>query len=212
MIRITGFCGILQHFKGRFSNGYTFADLVANKAVGLVTKPVFPYDFEDPWLGIPIAPFESDPSGKSLNFAYGGARIEQGEEVVPDLDGQTDAFRDAVGILERYASGDLSQDARRLPGTRAFLHEAMDALTGGLGEGLRQSFCQLHHLIGQVSVLASEQNGRVFQGGPDVAPMRIEPIFEWMLYNSEPVCLLGQLGRAFHLLQSVLQIIPLANL
>ena len=38
-----------------------------------------------------------------------------------------DAFRDAVGILERYASGDLSQDARRLPGTRAFLHEAMDA-------------------------------------------------------------------------------------
>ncbi|WP_454259250.1 methyl-accepting chemotaxis protein [Pseudoxanthomonas mexicana] len=38
-----------------------------------------------------------------------------------------DAFRDAVDILERYASGDLSQDARRLPGTRAFLHEAMDA-------------------------------------------------------------------------------------
>ncbi|WP_082563383.1 methyl-accepting chemotaxis protein [Pseudoxanthomonas sp. Root65] len=37
------------------------------------------------------------------------------------------AFRDAIGILERYASGDLSQDARRLPGTRAFLHEAMDA-------------------------------------------------------------------------------------
>ena len=38
-----------------------------------------------------------------------------------------DAFRDAIGILERYASGDLGQDARRLPGTRAFLHEAMDA-------------------------------------------------------------------------------------
>ena len=38
-----------------------------------------------------------------------------------------DAFRDAIGILERYANGDLSQDARRLPGTRAFLHEAMDA-------------------------------------------------------------------------------------
>ena len=38
-----------------------------------------------------------------------------------------DAFRDAIGILERYASGDLSQDARRLPGTRAFLHVAMDA-------------------------------------------------------------------------------------
>ncbi|WP_394694992.1 methyl-accepting chemotaxis protein [Pseudoxanthomonas japonensis] len=38
-----------------------------------------------------------------------------------------DAFRDAIGILERYANGDLSEDARRLPGTRAFLHEAMDA-------------------------------------------------------------------------------------
>ena len=40
------------YFKGRFSNGYTFADLVSNKAIGLVTKPVFPYEFEDPWLGI----------------------------------------------------------------------------------------------------------------------------------------------------------------
>ncbi|WP_447939740.1 methyl-accepting chemotaxis protein [Pseudoxanthomonas mexicana] len=37
-----------------------------------------------------------------------------------------DAFHDAIGILQRYANGDLSQDARRLPGTRAFLHEAMD--------------------------------------------------------------------------------------
>ncbi len=38
-----------------------------------------------------------------------------------------DAFRDAIGILQRYADGDLSRDARRLPGSRAFLHEAMDA-------------------------------------------------------------------------------------
>ena len=84
------------YFRGRFSDGYNFADLVANKAIGSVPKPVFPYDFEDPWLGLPIAPFASDPNGKSLNFAYGGAQIRQGDEVVPDLDGQTDAFRDAV--------------------------------------------------------------------------------------------------------------------
>ena len=84
------------YFRGRFSNGYTFADLVANKAVGLVTKPVFPFGFEDPWLDLPIAPFASDPSGKSLNFAYGGSHIRHGDEVVPDLDEQTDAFRDAV--------------------------------------------------------------------------------------------------------------------
>ena len=86
----------LGYFKGRFSNGYTFTDLISNKAIGLVSKPVFPYHFEDPWLGIKIAPFASDPSGKNLNFAYGGARIDQGDEAVPDLDGQTDAFRGAV--------------------------------------------------------------------------------------------------------------------
>ncbi|MDP9422644.1 MAG: SGNH/GDSL hydrolase family protein [Pseudomonadota bacterium] len=86
----------LGYFKGRFSNGYTFADLVANKAIGTVTKPIFPYDFEDPWLGVKIAPFASDPSGNNLNFAYGGAHIRQGDEIVPDLDDQTDAFRDAV--------------------------------------------------------------------------------------------------------------------
>lgn len=84
------------YFQGRFTNGYTFADLIANKETGLVTKPVFPYGYEDPWLGIPIAPFAGDPSGKTLNFAYGGAQIIQGSEVVPDLDGQTDAFKDAV--------------------------------------------------------------------------------------------------------------------
>lgn len=84
------------YFQGRFTNGYTFADLLANKAIGTVTQPIFPYGYEDPWLGIPISPFSSDPSGNNLNFAYGGAQIERGDEVVPDLDGQTDAFRDAV--------------------------------------------------------------------------------------------------------------------
>jgi phospholipase/lecithinase/hemolysin len=84
------------YFKGRFSNGYTFADLVTNKAVGLVTKPVFPYEFEDPWLGIEIAPFANDPHGNNLNFAYGGSHIVRGADVVPDFDEQTDAFRHAV--------------------------------------------------------------------------------------------------------------------
>jgi phospholipase/lecithinase/hemolysin len=86
----------LGYFGGRFSNGYTFADLVANKAIGVVTEPVFPYHFEDPWLGIPIDPFEGDPSGNNTNYAYGGSHIRNGVEVVPDLDEQTDALRDAV--------------------------------------------------------------------------------------------------------------------
>src|SRR4028118_914966 len=84
------------YFKGRFSDGYTFADLVSNKYIGVATKPVFPYFYEDPWIGAKIAPWASDPNGNNLNFAYGGAQIRQGKEVVPDLDGQTDAFRHAV--------------------------------------------------------------------------------------------------------------------
>jgi hypothetical protein len=86
----------LGYYQGRFSDGYNFADLVANKTIGLVTKPIFPYGYEDPWIGVPIAPFASDPSGINLNFAYGGSQIRHGGEAVPDLDGQTDAFKDAV--------------------------------------------------------------------------------------------------------------------
>jgi Ca2+-binding RTX toxin-like protein len=84
------------YFNGRFSNGYNYADLITNKYVGQASKPVFPYDYKDPWLGLPIDPFAPDPSGNNLNLAYGGARIRHGSEVVPDLDGQTDAFKDAV--------------------------------------------------------------------------------------------------------------------
>jgi len=84
------------YFQGRFTDGYAFTDLLSNKAIGTVTKPVFPYGYEDPWLGLPIAPFMSDPSGNNHNFAYGGAQIRQGGEVVPDLDGQTDVFKDVV--------------------------------------------------------------------------------------------------------------------
>ncbi len=86
----------LGYYQGRFSDGYNFADLLANKTIGTVTKPVFPYGCEDPWLGIPIAPWASDPNGINLNFAYGGAQIRQGGEAVPDLDGQTDTFKNAV--------------------------------------------------------------------------------------------------------------------
>ena len=86
----------LGYFAGRFSDGYTYADLLSNKTIGLVTRPIFPFAFEDPWLGIPISPFGGDPSGNNLNFAYGGAQVRQGSEVVPDFDGQTDAFRNAV--------------------------------------------------------------------------------------------------------------------
>lgn len=84
------------YFKGRFADGYTFADLISNKLIGQTTDPIFPYNFRDPWIGAEINPFASDPQGNNLNFAYGGAQILQGGEIVPDLDGQTDTFKDAV--------------------------------------------------------------------------------------------------------------------
>ncbi|AWH25275.1 methyl-accepting chemotaxis protein [Stenotrophomonas sp. YAU14D1_LEIMI4_1] len=43
-----------------------------------------------------------------------------------------DAIRDAIDVLNQYAAGNLTEDARRLPGTRAFLHEAMDAAKSSL--------------------------------------------------------------------------------
>ncbi|CAG2089401.1 MCP four helix bundle domain-containing protein [Xanthomonas euroxanthea] len=43
-----------------------------------------------------------------------------------------DAITDAVRILNQYAQGDLTQDARRLPASRAILHEAMDAAKASL--------------------------------------------------------------------------------
>ena len=127
----------LGYFLGRFTDGYTFADLLANKAVGLVTKPVFPYGFEDPVFGLPIDPFASDPNGHNLNFAYGGAQIRQGDEVVPDPDGQTDAFKDAVdnhadpNALYVFTIG--GNDVRSLapsggnPASLADAHGALDA-------------------------------------------------------------------------------------
>src|SRR5690606_36542506 len=43
-----------------------------------------------------------------------------------------DAIADATDVLQDYACGDLSRDARRLPGTRASLHESMDAAKASL--------------------------------------------------------------------------------
>lgn len=94
------------YYKGRFTDGFTYTDLISNKFIGVPTKPVFPFGYDDPWLGISFG-FFSDPKGNNLNFAYGGAQIRQGREAVPDMDDQTDAFRDAV-------DGDADPDALHL--------------------------------------------------------------------------------------------------
>ncbi|WP_182267756.1 methyl-accepting chemotaxis protein [Stenotrophomonas maltophilia] len=43
-----------------------------------------------------------------------------------------DAIRDAIDVLNQYATGNLTPDARRLPGSRAILHESMDAAKASL--------------------------------------------------------------------------------
>lgn len=138
----------LGYFDGRFTNGYTFADLISNKTIGLVTKPVFPFGYDDPWIGVPIDPFAGDPGGNNLNFAYGGAQIRHGDEVVSDLDGQTDAFKDAVdnradpNALYMVTIG--GNDVRSLapagsdPAPVADAHAALDAAADKLLHELEQ--------------------------------------------------------------------------
>ncbi|MDR7192523.1 methyl-accepting chemotaxis protein [Luteimonas terrae] len=43
-----------------------------------------------------------------------------------------DAIVDAIAVLNEYANGDLRRDARRLPGSRAVLHQSMDAAKSSL--------------------------------------------------------------------------------
>ncbi|WP_313139463.1 methyl-accepting chemotaxis protein [Stenotrophomonas sp.] len=43
-----------------------------------------------------------------------------------------DSIVDAIEVLNEYAQGDLRRDARRLPGSRAMLHESMDAAKASL--------------------------------------------------------------------------------
>ncbi|MBK0024673.1 MCP four helix bundle domain-containing protein [Stenotrophomonas sp. S48] len=43
-----------------------------------------------------------------------------------------EAILDAIQVLNEYAAGDLRRDARRLPGSRAVLHESMDAAKASL--------------------------------------------------------------------------------
>lgn len=135
------------YYMGRFTNGFTFADLISNKFISAETKPVFPFGYDEPVLGLSL-PFQGDPSGSNLNFAYGGAQIRKGDEAVPDLDDQTDAYRDAVdghadpNALHLVTIG--SNDVRELvPATGAVADRAtalsrLDAAAEELNEEIGQ--------------------------------------------------------------------------
>jgi phospholipase/lecithinase/hemolysin len=81
------------YFEGRFTDGFNFADLISNKFLSAPTKPTFPFGFSDPVLGLTV-PFENQPSGINLSFAYGGATAIRGDNPAPGLDDQTNIYGD----------------------------------------------------------------------------------------------------------------------
>ena len=148
------------YYAGRFTNGFNFADLISNKYLGITTKPVFPFGYDDPFLGLPIAPFASDPSGHNLNFAYGGAQMRRGGEKVPSIDGQTDAWRDAVdghadpNALHLFAFG--ANDVHDLvpkTGAWASLSAATSALTKAADKFIHEILQTIDDGVNHVLVL-----------------------------------------------------------
>src|SRR5689334_6447585 len=59
------------YYLGRFSNGYNFADLVANKLIGQTTHATFPYGVSNSVFGFATGSV-GRPDGNNLSFAYGG--------------------------------------------------------------------------------------------------------------------------------------------
>lgn len=148
------------YYAGRFTNGFNFADLISNKFLGITTKPVFPFGYDDPFLGLPISPFASDPSGHNLNFAYGGAQMRRGGEKVPSIDGQTDAWRDAVdghadpNALHLFAFG--ANDVHDLvpkTGAWASLSAATSALTKAADKFIHEILQTIDDGVNHVMVL-----------------------------------------------------------
>jgi phospholipase/lecithinase/hemolysin len=148
------------YYAGRFTNGFNFADLISNKYLGIPTKPVFPFGYDDPFLGLPISPFAPDPTGNNLNFAYGGAQMRRGSEKVPPIDGQTDAWRDAVdghadpNALHLFAFG--ANDVHDLvpkTGAWASLSAAQSALTKAADKFIHEILQTIDDGVNHVLVL-----------------------------------------------------------
>jgi len=103
-----------------------------------------------------------------------------------------DAITDSVAILNQYATGDLSQNARRLPGTRAILHESMDAAKASLLA-----------INTQIQSLAQAAAAGDFTQRGDA--MRFEHDFRVMIENLNTMMEVadGNLSQLSHLLQSI---------
>ncbi|WNH51904.1 methyl-accepting chemotaxis protein [Stenotrophomonas oahuensis] len=103
-----------------------------------------------------------------------------------------DAIKDAIAVLNEYAAGDLSRDARRLPGTRAILHESMDAAKASLLA-----------INTQIQSLARSAAAGDFSQRGDA--LRFEHDFRVMIENLNTMMEVadGNLNQLSHLLQSI---------
>ena len=103
-----------------------------------------------------------------------------------------DAIKDAIAVLNEYAAGDLSRDARRLPGTRAILHESMDAAKASL----LAINTQIHSLARAAAAGDFSRRGDA---------LRFEHDFRVMIENLNTMMEVadGNLNQLSHLLQSI---------
>ncbi|HIE5513997.1 TPA: methyl-accepting chemotaxis protein [Stenotrophomonas maltophilia] len=103
-----------------------------------------------------------------------------------------DAIRDAIDVLNQYATGNLTPDARRLPGSRAILHESMDAAKASLLA-----------INTQIQQLASAAAAGDFSRRGDA--QRFDHDFRVMIeqLNSMMQVADGNLGQLSQLLQSI---------
>ncbi|CRD50287.1 methyl-accepting chemotaxis protein [Stenotrophomonas maltophilia] len=103
-----------------------------------------------------------------------------------------DAIVDAIEVLNQYAIGNLAPDARRLPGSRAILHESMDAAKASLLA-----------INTQIQQLASAAAAGDFSQRGDA--QRFDHDFRVMIeqLNSMMQVADGNLGQLSQLLQSI---------
>jgi len=103
-----------------------------------------------------------------------------------------DAIKDAIAVLNQYAAGDLSQNARRLPGSRAILHESMDAAKASLLA-----------INTQIQSLAQAAAAGDFSERGDAS--RFEHDFRGMIEHLNTMMEVadGNLSQLSHLLQSI---------
>ncbi|WMJ69087.1 methyl-accepting chemotaxis protein [Stenotrophomonas sp. 24(2023)] len=103
-----------------------------------------------------------------------------------------DAIADAIDVLNQYAIGNLTPDARRLPGSRAVLHESMDAA--------KASLLAINTQIQQLAAAAAagdfSQRGDADRFAHDFKLM-IEQLNTMMQVAD------GNLGQLSHLLQAI---------